>query len=192
MAAEIIRRGGLIAFRTDTFYGLGVDPFNQAALRALIKLKGREEGKPILVLIADSDQVDRFISLRSSLFNRVAERYWPGPLTLVGQARPDLPEELTVRTGTIGVRLPNDARVREFLRACGGALTATSANVSGQPAARTAREVEGYFPNGVDLIVDGGDVGEVAASTVLDVSGAEPRLIREGAISKAELTRAFI
>lgn len=190
-AAALINHGGVIAFRTDTFYGLGVDPFNKMALQKLISLKSREEGKPILVLIASVADVDRFISKRSDLFDQVAERFWPGPLTLVGQARKELPNELTAGTGTIGVRLPNDDGVRDLVRSCGGALTATSANPSGRPPARTGKHVERYFPIGVDLIVDGGDVGNVEASTVLDVTGAEPRLIREGAITKTELMKMF-
>jgi L-threonylcarbamoyladenylate synthase len=186
-AAAIIARGGVVAFRTDTLYGLGADPFNQQAVLAIRKLKGREEGKPILVLIANMDDVDRFVAERSTLFDRVCERYWPGPLTLIGKARPELPEELTAGTGTIGVRLPDDGGVRDLLRACGGALTATSANLSAQPPARTAQEVESYFPVGIDLIIDGEDVTATQPSTVLDLSGEQPRLIREGGITMTEL-----
>src|SRR2546426_6576132 len=102
-AAAIIARGGVIAFRTDTLYGLGADPFNQIAVRAIRKLKGREDTKPILLLIADVSAVDRFVAERSPLFERACERYWPGPLTLVGKARYELPAELTAGTGTIGV-----------------------------------------------------------------------------------------
>lgn len=186
-AHEVIRNGGIIAFRTDTFYGLGVDPGNEAALKALVDLKGREAGKPILVIVSDAEQVERFVAQRTAIFDEVAEKFWPGPLTIVGQAREDLPEELTAGTGTIGVRLPNDEDVRDLVRACGGALTATSANVSGSPPARSAGEVQEQFPSGVDLIIDGGEVQATEPSTVLDLSGAEPRLIREGAVSSKEL-----
>jgi L-threonylcarbamoyladenylate synthase len=192
LAAAIIRRGGLIAFRTDTFYGLGVDPFNEAALRALRELKGREEAKPILVLIADVSDVDRFISERSALFDRVCERYWPGPLTLVDKARKELPDELTARTETIGVRLPDDKGVRDLIRACGGALTGTSANLSGHPPARTAQEVETYFPTGLDLIIDGREVLVSEPSSLLDLSGEEPLMIREGAIKLKDLHATLI
>jgi L-threonylcarbamoyladenylate synthase len=181
-AVEIIQHGGIIAFRTDTFYGLGVDPFNQEAIRAIRRMKGREENKPILILIANASDADRFITEKSAVFDRLCQRHWPGPLTLIGKARPELPEGLTAGTGTIGIRLPADADVRNLLRACGGALTATSANLSGQPPARTAQEVESYFPTGIDLIIDGGEVAITQPSTVLDLSGEEPRLIREGAI----------
>jgi L-threonylcarbamoyladenylate synthase len=190
-AAAIIARGGVIAFRTDTFYGLGADPFNRVAVSAINELKGREAAKPILLLIADASDVDRLIAERSALFDQICERHWPGPLTLVGKAWPELPEDLTAGTGTIGIRLPDDADVRDLVRRCRGALTATSANLSGQPAARTAQEVESYFPQGIDLIVDGGEVTATRESTVLDLSGPQPYLIREGAIRLAELEESL-
>jgi L-threonylcarbamoyladenylate synthase len=180
-AAETIRSGGVIAFRTDTFYGLGVDPFNRDAIVRIRELKGREDDKPILLLVSDESEVDRFIE-QSEFFRLVAKGHWPAPLTLIGVARPEVPIELTAGTRSLGVRLPDDDKVREFVRACGGALTATSANVSGQPAARTAKEVENYFPAGVDLIVDAGEVTATEPSTVLDLIGPGPRLIREGAV----------
>ena len=187
-AAEVIRSGGVMSFRTDTFYGLGADPCNSKAVRKIRELKGREEVKPILVLVSDVASVERFIASQSDLFKLVAGRFWPGPLTLIGRARRELPEELTAGTGTIGVRLPDDEALRELLRICGGALTATSANLSGSPAARTASEVASYFPVGVDLIVDGSEVTVIEPSTVLDLSGAGARLVREGALPKTKLS----
>jgi L-threonylcarbamoyladenylate synthase len=184
--ARIIASGGVIAFRTDTFYGLGADPFNPDAIRKIRTLKGREEAKPILLLISDLSEVDRFIK-QSEFFKLVASGHWPAPLTLIGVARPEVPIELTAGTNSLGVRLPDDADVRALVRSCGGALTATSANVSGQPPARTAKEVADYFPEGIDLIVDGGEVSATSASTVLDLSGSDARLVREGAISREEL-----
>ncbi|MDQ1612782.1 MAG: L-threonylcarbamoyladenylate synthase [Pyrinomonadaceae bacterium] len=186
-AAAVVRAGGLVAFRTDTFYGLGADPFNRDALRSLLALKGREDGKPILVVISDAAQVARFNARGGKLFDAISARHWPGALTLVVSARPELPEELTAGTGTIGVRLPADEAVCEFVRACGGALTATSANRAGEPPARTAGEVARAFTDGLALVVDGGTARSQEPSTVLDVSGSEARLIREGAVSWQEL-----
>ena len=180
----------VIAFRTDTFYGLGADPLNPSAIRKIKELKGREDGKPILLLISDDDQVDRFIQ-QSEFFKLVARGHWPAPLTLIGAARPEVASELTAGTNSLGVRLPDDDNVRALVRACGGALTATSANVSGQPPARTAQEVARYFPQGIDLIVDGGEVTVTEPSTVLDVSRSQPRLVREGAISRDDLKELF-
>jgi len=186
-AAALVRAGGLIAFRTDTFYGLGADPFHPGALQNLLALKGREEGKPILLVISDASEVARFNARGSKLFERISARHWPGALTLVVSARTELPEELTAGTGTIGLRLPADEEVCALVRACGGALTATSANRAKEPPARTAEEVARAFPAGLSLIVDGGAARSREPSTVLDVSGSEARLIREGAVSWREL-----
>lgn len=191
-AAEVIRLGGIIAFRTDTFYGLGADPLNRQAVKRIRELKGREDAKPILILLSDLSEVDRFISHQSEVFQKLANRFWPGPLTLVDVARPELPTELTAGTETIGVRLPDEEGVRALVRACGGALTATSANIAGQPPARTAEDVQNFFPTGIDLIVDGGEVTATQASTVLDLSGAQPRLAREGAVTREDLASLIL
>ena len=189
--AEIIARGGVIAFRTDTFYGLGADPFNSAAVQRIKKLKGREDGKPILIVISDRDQVERFIAERSPAFDLLIEKFWPGPLTLIGKAAAGVPEEIAAGSATVGVRFPDDDEVRALVRACGGALTATSANLSGNPPARTANEAAAYFLTGLDLIVDGGEVTAGLPSTVLDLTDSVPRVIREGAVSRAEIARAL-
>ena len=190
-AADIISRGGVIAFRTDTFYGLGADPFNQDAVRTIKQLKGRDDNKPILIVISDYDQLDRFISSISPAFDLLARRLWPGPLTLIGAARSELPPELTAGTKTVGVRLPNDDRVRLLVRACGGALTATSANPSHAAPATTARQAHEYFGDAIDLIVDDGEAQTDRPSTVVDVSQDEPKLIREGVISWGSVVDAL-
>jgi L-threonylcarbamoyladenylate synthase len=190
-AARIISEGGLIAFRTDTFYGIGADPLSRLAIRRIRQLKGREENKPILLLISDYDKVAQFITKPSDLFLTIVSQHWPGPLTLVSDARPELTEELTASGETIGLRLPDDDDVRALVRACGGALTATSANPSGAEPARTAQDVATYFGPGIDLIIDGGDATVLQPSTVLDVSGDKPKLIREGAISKKTLSETL-
>jgi L-threonylcarbamoyladenylate synthase len=185
-AAQVIAAGGVIAFQTDTFYGLGSDPFNRAALQRINELKGRD-GKPILVIISDEHEAERFISSRTENFDRVVARHWPGALTIVVKARPEVPDELTAGSGTVGVRLPDDEAIRAFIRACGGALTATSANLAGEPPARTVEEVARSFPEGLDMIVDGGVARGDKPSTVLDLSGQQVRLIREGAVSRNDL-----
>jgi L-threonylcarbamoyladenylate synthase len=184
---DTIARGGVIAFRTDTFYGLGADPFNASAVQNVKDLKGREENKPILVLISDIEQLARLIENRSPAFDELAKRFWPGALTIIGEATGQLPSELTAGTKTVGVRLPADERVRSLVRACGGALTATSANLSGQPPALTAEEVAKHFGDSVDLIVNAGDAQADQPSTVVDASGAEVKLVREGAIPWAQI-----
>jgi len=185
-AARVTAAGGLFAFRTDTFYGVGADPFNPAALELVNALKGRD-GKPILVLAAAAVDAARLVAERTRAFELLAARHWPGALTLVAAARAEVPELLTAGTGTVGVRLPEDAEARAIVRACGGLLTATSANPAGRPPARTAREVADYFPDNLGLVIDGGATRTELPSTVVDVTGPRPGLIREGVVTRAEL-----
>ncbi len=191
LAASIISQGGLIAFRTDTFYGLGVDPFNLEAVERIKMLKGREDGKPILLLIADSNTVSQLMAESSDLFELVTKHLWPGPLTIVVPAVPHLSAAITASTGTVGLRLPNDENVRTLVRECGGVLTATSANPAGKEPAESASQVSEYFPVGIDLIIDGGGVSVTEPSTVLDIMRTPPKLIREGVLSRAEIEKAI-
>jgi L-threonylcarbamoyladenylate synthase len=189
--SDVIARGGVIAYRTDTFYGLGADPFNRDAVRKIKQLKGRDDHKPILIIISDRQDLSRFIAEPTPQFNLLAEAFWPGPLTLIGPAAADVPDEITAGTKSIGVRLPNDDNLRGLVRACGGALTATSANPSSQPPATSAQEVFRYFGEAIDLIVDGGEVTTDQPSTVVDVSDVGPKLIREGAIPWLDIQAAL-
>ncbi len=186
-AGRIISSGGVIAFRTDTFYGLGADPFKEPAVLRIRELKGRDDRKPILLLLSDLSELDRFIAVKSQLFTQLAERFWPGPLTIVGVAASTLPDVLTAGSKTIGVRLPNDEAVRTLVRSCGGALTATSANISGRRPAATAQSVAEYFGETVDLIIDGGESTLQEPSTVVDASTGVARVVRAGAVTEAEI-----
>jgi L-threonylcarbamoyladenylate synthase len=190
-ARRVIEGGGVIAFRTDTFYGLGADPFNRSAVARINRLKGREGVKPVLVVISGHQETDRFFAEKTGLFNELAKNYWPGALTIVCQARPSVPSEITMGGGSIGLRLPFDEEVRALVCACGGALTATSANLAGQPPARTAPEVARYFPGELDLIIDGGGARTDKPSTVIDVSRGRAHLIREGEIARSDLERTL-
>lgn len=189
LAREVIDVGGVIAFRTDTLYGLGADPFSVEGVGRINHLKEREGKRPVLVVISDRDVAERFIAEKTRLFEELTENFWPGALTVVGRAREEVPKGITAGSGTVGIRLPLDEDVRELVRACGGALTATSANLAGQPPSRTAEEVAAYFPNELDLIIDGGSARTDKPSTVIDVSGDAPRLIREGEIPRSSLER---
>jgi len=186
-AAEIVSNGGLIAFRTDTFYGLGADPLNRLAVKRLRTIKGRDEGKPILLLIADVSDVETLVSAKPPVFELLSKQFWPGPLTIVLPASVDLPDEVTSGTGTVGLRLPDDPDVRSLVRACGGRLTATSANLSGREPATYAAQVYEYFPSGIELVIDGGPVTATAPSTVIDITFDPPRVVREGVVSRAEI-----
>lgn len=193
--AEVIAHGGVLAFRTDTFYGLGADPFNAAAVARIRELKGREDDKPILLLVSDEDQVLKLIAVRTEPFVRAAAAFWPGPLTIIGVAVAELPAQITAGTGTVGVRLPADENVRRLVRECGGILTATSANPSGREPARSAAEVIDYFPDGssrsLDLVIDGGEVTVTEPSTVLDATTSPPRVVREGAVARELIQQLF-
>lgn len=190
-AATVVRGGGVIAFRTDTLYGLGADPFNRKAVARIKQLKGREDHKPILIVISHTDQIERFIDPISPAFDLLARQFWPAALTLIGAARAELPPEITAGTKTVGVRLPNDDKVRRLIEACGGALTATSANPSNAAPATTASQVQEYFGEGLDLIIDDGAAQTDLPSTVIDASKDEAKLIREGVIPWVEILKAL-
>lgn len=192
-AAKLVASGGILAFRTDTFYGLGADPSNRDALKKLNELKGIDPvlTKAILLVISDLSEADRFVRSPSPLFKLLAERHWPGPLTLVAEAKDDVPSEMTADTGTIGVRLPDDEEVRDFVRACGGALTATSANPTGQPPAGTAQEAAKYFKDRLELVIDGGPSRSDLPSTIVNTTGGKAQLIREGALPLKDIRRTL-
>jgi len=187
-AGEVIRGGGVIAFPTETFYGLGVDPFNVPAVQRLYDLKGRSlQMSPILVLIRARHELQALVSEIAPSAERLMQACWPGPLTLVFRAAEAVPSVLTAGTGTIGVRLSACPDVQRVLEVLGGPLTGTSANRTGQPPATTAEEVERALGAAVDLIVNGGPTPGGFPSTVVDTTVNPPRVIREGCVSKAAL-----
>lgn len=187
-AGEVVRGGGVIAFPTETFYGLGVNPFNVQAVQRLYDLKGRSpQTSPILVLIRSRHELQALISEITPAAERLMQACWPGPLTLVFRAGGAVPSVLTAGTGTIGVRLSAYPDVQRVLDVIGGPLTGTSANRAGQPPATTAEEVERAFGVDVDLIVNGGPTPGGLPSTVVDTTVSPPRLIREGCVSQAAL-----
>ncbi len=182
---RIIQSGGVLVYPTDTFYGLGADPRNRAAVQRLFSLKGRQGDRPILLLIADASDVGQWAAEIPVLAESLMNRFWPGPLTLVFRAREDVLPELTAGTGTIGLRVPGNPLTRDLLRYLGCALTGTSANLTGRPEPRSAdgaAAIGGF----VDAILDGGPSGSDKPSTVIDVSTGSLRVIREGAIPARE------
>jgi len=187
-AGEVVRGGGVIAFPTETFYGLGVDPLNVLAVQRLYDLKGRSsQTSPILVLIRSRRELRALVSEITPAAERLMQACWPGPLTLVFRAAEAVPSVLTAETGTIGVRLSAYPDVQRVLEVIGGPLTGTSANRTGQPPATTADEVERAFGADVDLIVNGGPTPGGLPTTVVDTTVSPPRLIREGCVSHASL-----
>jgi L-threonylcarbamoyladenylate synthase len=182
---EVISTGGVIVYPTDTFYGLGADPRNSAAVKRLFALKGRRSDQPILVLIADASDVLDWAVEVTPRAQMLMQKYWPGPLTLVFKAGPNVLADLTADTGTIGLRVPGNALTRSLLRYLGHALTGTSANISNKSSPRTAREAAA-IAGLVELVLDGGECPGDKPSTVVDVRTEVPHVIREGIIpSKA-------
>jgi len=187
----VLKRGGMIAFPTDTFYGLGVFPDNPGAVAKIFRAKGRPADNPLLVLIAAKTEMESLTAENSPLAERIIEKFWPGPLTLIFNAADDLPENLTAHTGKIGIRLPGNELTRRLIDGIGAPITATSANRTGSPSPRTAEEVATALGPEVDLIVDGGPTEGGEASTVLDTTTSPPRLLREGAVAREEIEKAL-
>ena len=166
-AVRLLKQGGLIAFPTETYYGLGVDPFNKEALQRLFHVKQRSADKAVLVLVTDQSQVERLADSVPGDFNKLMAAFWPGPLTLVFPARSTLPELLTGGTGTVGIRQSPDKTASCLLQEFAGPITATSANRSGALPATTAAEVKEIFGSEVDLILDGGATPGGQGSTLV-------------------------
>ncbi|MDA8098792.1 MAG: L-threonylcarbamoyladenylate synthase [Nitrospiraceae bacterium] len=184
--SEVIRAGGIVAYPTDTFYGLGADPRNRSAVERLFRIKGRKGDQPILLLLSDEGVLAEWAAVIPPIAERLCRRYWPGRLTLVFPAREEVLPQLTAGTGTIGLRLPDDDLLRRLLRDAGTALTGTSANRTGGPNPTSARDVEASLGGQIDLIVDGGALTSTQPSTVVDVSRVPARIIRQGAAAVTE------
>jgi len=186
-AAHRVANGKVIGYLTDTFYGLGANPHDACAVDEIHRLKGSVKGKPILVLIGETDVAEQFVQRRSENFRLLAQHFWAGELTIVEKAKSSLPNSLCSINGTIGLRYPQIAEVRRIVMACGGSLTATSANPAGAAPAKSAVEVIGYFEDRISLVVDGGTAQRDQPSTIVDVSSGVVRLIREGVIKRREI-----
>ena len=190
-AVQILRDGGVVAFPTDTVYGVGVDPSQPEAVRKLYRIKGRPEDKPIAILVGSIEDVARVAQTPSRTFSRLADRFWPGGLTLIVETR-ELPPEITAGGSTVGVRMPDHPLTLELLRGFGGPIATTSANRSGENPATSAEEVGAQLGDRVNLIVDGGDTITKVASTVLDLSVSPPKILRHGGISEELLMECLI
>jgi len=184
LGAEVLLKGGAVVFPTESFYGLGVNALDEKALQRLFRIKGRREGHPVLILIPSVDVLERYVARVPPLARRLMERFWPGGLTLVLEARHGLSPLLTGGTGKIGIRLSSHPVPTRLAAEVGTAITGTSANPTGSPACRSAREVMETLGEEVDLILDGGRTPGGKGSTVLDVTVHPPRFIREGMVEK--------
>lgn len=184
-AVDVLTQGGVVAFPTDTVYGLGAKAFMKQSVGRLYTIKGREHGKAIAVLIANPEQLGDITQKPSEAAQRLARRFWPGPLTLVLPRHPHIPRSLAPGE-TIGVRMPDHPVALALLKEA-GPLGVTSANLSGEVNASSATEVFSQLNGRIHLIIDGGQAPGGVPSTVLDMTGEMPSILRSGPISEAEL-----
>lgn len=185
-AAACLRAGGVGAVPTETLYGLVADATSTEAISRLVEIKGREPGKPIGVLVDGVEMVEALCARPSALTLRLAQRFWPGPLTIVLDALPCVDERLTGGTGTLGVRVSSAVIATELVTAVGRPLTAPSANPAGRPPARSAQGAFDYFGDRLDFYIDDGPSPGTLASTVVDARGTL-KVLREGAIRSQQL-----
>ena len=180
-AARVVLDGGVVAFPTDTVYGLGCNPRDAGAVERLFRIKGRER-KPVSVLCSDRSKASELVKFSAGALN-LAVKYWPGALTIVLPLRAaDLPIQLHQNTGWLGVRVPEHRWCLSFIKRAGGYVTGTSANISGRPSSRSAQSVLDQFGDGIDLIIDGGTLAETE-STVVRIRGRSVEVLRRGGVS---------
>ncbi|MBW2058831.1 MAG: threonylcarbamoyl-AMP synthase [Deltaproteobacteria bacterium] len=180
--ARLLRKGGIIAYPTETVYGLGVDAFNEAAVGRLFELKSRAPKKPVSVLVRDQDMLDLVVSGVPPMARPFMEEFWPGALTIVFPASDLVPSVLTGQTGTIGVRISPHPFVRGLFQVFDSPLTSTSANISGGRSLMEPEDIVRTFGGRIDLVIDMPGSMEGRSSTLLDVTGERPRIIRRGAV----------
>jgi L-threonylcarbamoyladenylate synthase len=188
-AQQILKQDGLIAFPTDTIYGLATSAFNPTGIQKVYAVKQRPEEKALPVLIGDFSQLDSLVLFISEPVRRIAQNFWPGALTLILPKGPKIPSELSAYA-TVGVRMPDLPFTLRLLKAT-GPLATTSANISNGPNPTSVQDVVAQLGNAVDLILDGGPTPGATASTVVDASGASLKILREGPIKLAELQSLF-
>ncbi|PID76211.1 MAG: threonylcarbamoyl-AMP synthase [Deltaproteobacteria bacterium] len=181
-AVEKLRQDGVIAFPTETYYGLAADSTSNTALNKLYRIKNRPSDKPLLVLISKEQQLCGLIAEFPVLYRELIDRYWPGPLTLIFKAAPQVSPVLTAGTGTIGIRLSSSPIARSLVALFGKPITATSANPSGMRPGRSREDIENMFGNQLDHIVDGGQACAALGSTIVSLKSGKLQLVRQGQI----------
>jgi L-threonylcarbamoyladenylate synthase len=190
-AAECLRRGGLVAFPTETVYGLGVHALDRAAVRRLFAAKGRPADDPLIVHVSDLDRMHELVLEIPDAARQLAARFWPGPLTMVVPRSPRVPDEVTAGMPTVAIRVPAHPVARALLAAAGLPIAAPSANLFSRPSPTRASHVLDDLAGRIDLVVDGGPTQVGVESTVLDLSGDVPTILRPGAVS-LDMLRAIL
>ena len=187
IAVSALRRGGIVAFPTDTYYGLGANVFDEHAVERVLEAKGRPPSTPLPVLLADAADVGKVCQDPPPELNSLAEAFWPGPLTLVAPSLVSVARGVTAGRGTVGMRVPDHETPRRIARQLGSPITGTSANLSGNGPHKTGGAVEDELGDRVDYVIPGDCGTHAAASTVVDLCGETPVVLRDGAISLADL-----
>lgn len=188
-AGEILRRGGLVAFPTETVYGLGGDAMDAGAAAKIYEAKGRPSDNPLIVHIADMDGLENLAKEIPDVARKFAEAFWPGPLTMIFKKRAEVPEGTTGGLDTVGVRMPEHPVALALIRSAGRYIAAPSANASGRPSPTLAEHVKEDLDGRIDMIIDGGAVGIGLESTIVDVTGDVPLILRPGCITAQMLEK---
>lgn len=190
-AARVLSNGGVVAIPTDTVYGLAVAYDDEQAVERLFRLKSRPLGLPVPLLLDHAGSVECYVTDIPDVFWDLAEAFWPGPLTMVLPKSDAVPNRLTGGRDTVGLRVPDHWLPRCIVESLDRAITGTSANLSGLPPLTTAQSVEEHLGNAVDLVIDGGPASQSTASTVVDLSGNAPTILRKGRISAHDIEFAL-
>ena len=191
LAADILRRGGLVAIPTETVYGLGADGLNPEAVDKIFAAKGRPGDNPLILHVTGPEQLPRFCHDIPDAAYLLAQRFWPGPLTMVLPANACVPRRTTGGLSSVAIRCPKTAVTREIIRLAGVPIAAPSANLSGKPSTTTARHVLDDHDGRIDAVVDGGPCAVGVESTIVDLTEARPRLLRPGGVTPEELTQVL-
>ncbi len=190
-AADAIRNGELVIFPTETVYGLAADATNEAAVKRVFNAKGRFEKQPLPVQVASLNEISKAVEFVPESARRLAELYWPGPLTLILTKAAGLPMSVTGGSETVGIRVPDNPVALALLKEVGTPIVATSANISGDPAATNAADAIKGVGEHVSVVLDGGDSRIGVASTVVDVSTTPAKILRRGSISTDEIRKVL-
>lgn len=190
-AVSIIKKGGICAYPTETFYGLGVDVTNEQAIKRLFDVKRRDYGNPVAVIVSDRDMLASIVQEIPEKALLLMDLFWPGPLTILFNTNQKISKWLTTNTGRIGIRVSSHPVATALVRELGRPLTTTSANLTGFPPSLNLRHLKSYFGSKIDLIVDSGELPPSAGSTVVDVTEEKMAVIREGMIKGDLLFRHF-
>jgi tRNA threonylcarbamoyl adenosine modification protein (Sua5/YciO/YrdC/YwlC family) len=190
-AAEFIRRGQVVGVPTDTFYGLAADPFNLAAVEEIYRVKGRPENRALPILVNSLEQAAILTRDLPDNFLKLAQKFWPGALTLVVEASRRLPLKVTANRGWVAVRWPNSQIACALIEQLGEPITGTSANVSGFPSCSNARQLMEQLGERLPLILDSGDTGATVSSTIVELRDDNWSIVREGQVSPEEIEKAL-